>query len=180
MIPNKVQQLIKEYIDKWDDREKPDPIDDMMNGGTGYYNMNECNPSLLIHCLWDDSNVLDEHVDWELNNMANPCHTLGSAPEFVEDTIIFLKALREIPEEERLNQWLEIDYPDPLRRREIFFMCYLGKAHNSRKCNHGADDEPCDESCETDSYHAGMRFVCPVCKKQICIKKLARKDMGLY
>jgi hypothetical protein len=96
--------------------------------------MDEHNPSLLMHCVWEDGNILDEDLGWEIGHIQNdPDKTKNFTPEFVKDTIHFLEELSKIPENERLNEWHEEQYPDPVQRAEIIKIYDILKA--SRRYN---------------------------------------------
>ena len=178
---NRVEKLIYEYYtNKWCGWvHKPEPLsDEDLMSGDWYYDDNINNPTMIMHTLWDDSNIEDTSLESYLKLLKDPEATKEFCSEFIEDTFNFVKSLREIPEYEREEEWYQADYPDPLTRREMIRCGDLCKAYNTKQCQHLEDSESCDENCHKDGCHGNsMGYVCPVCNKQICIKKMAKKDI---
>lgn len=178
---NRVEKLIYEYgTNKWCGLvHKPEPLsDEDLFSGDWYYDDNINNPTMIIHCLWDDSCVDNTNLESDLKLLKDPEATKEFCPEFIEDTINFIKSLLEIPEYKREEEWHQADYPDPLTRREMIRVGDRCKAYNTKRCQHPEDAEPCDENCYKDKFHSSsMGYNCPICKKQICNKKLAKKDV---
>lgn len=117
---NRVEKLIDEYANKW--RElipKPEPLsDEDLVSGNLYYDKKTHSPSLIMQRLWENRDYSKEKHQWELECLKDVNITKYFIPEFIKDTIKYIKSMEEIPEHERFEflSIIEKEFSQPITR----------------------------------------------------------------